>query len=137
MANRIAARRGVVLSVVSVLVFAAGLLPGRMAHALISGGTANNTGSTCSGGNNGDGFCGSLAQTLVNNGTNLNTRYAWNVNADTIILSTRDESGTSQHHVNFTATANGGYRLDIGTSRAGMMQRNSDAIKLRRLGGRE
>jgi hypothetical protein len=125
MAKPIAPRR---LVAVSVLVFAAGLLPGRMAHALISGATANNSGSTCSGGNNADGFCGSSTQILTNNGTNLNTRYAWNVNADVIILSTRDESGTAQHHVNFTATAVGGYRLDINTTRAGMVQRNSDAV---------
>jgi hypothetical protein len=97
------------------------------ARAQISGASVNNAGSTCSG-SNGDGFCGSSTQTLTNNGTTLATRYAWNVNADVGALSTRDETGSAQHHVSFTATAPGGYRLNISTSRAGMVQRNSDVL---------
>jgi hypothetical protein len=98
------------------------------ARAQISGASVNNSGSSCSSGNNGDAFCGSSTQTLTNNGTTLATRYAWNVNADIGALSTRDMAGTAAHHVAFTATAPGGYRLNISTSRAGMVQRNSDVL---------
>ena len=49
----------------------------------------------------------------------LTSRYAWNINADTGIFSTHDTSGNARHNVDFTATAPGGYRLDISTSRVG------------------
>jgi hypothetical protein len=105
----------------------AGLALASPAHALISGASSSNGGSTCSGGNNADGFCGSSTSVPVNNGSTLQSRYAWNINADTAVFSTRDTSGTAQHNVGFTATAPGGYRLDIATQRIGMLQRNDDA----------
>src|SRR5678815_6022463 len=101
------------------------LIGAQSAHAQLSGGSSNNSGSSCTG-NDGDGFCGSSTQLLVNNGTQIQSRYAWNVNADIAVLSTRDSSGSATHHVNFSATAPGSYRVTINTSRSGMVQRNDD-----------
>src|SRR5205823_3700338 len=55
------------------------------------------------------------------------SRYAWNINADTTVASTHDTSGNAQHNVTFNATAVGGYRLDISTSRVGALGRSADA----------
>jgi hypothetical protein len=104
------------------------LMGAQTAHAQLSGGSSNNTGSTCAGANNGDGFCGSSTQLLVNTGSQIQSRYAWNVNADTAAFSTRDTSGSATHHVNFSATAPGSYRVTINTSRSGMVQRNDDLL---------
>jgi hypothetical protein len=94
--------------------------------AQISGASVSITGATCSGGSSDTGDCRSSTQVLSNNGTTFSTRYAWNINADTGLGSTRDISGTARHNVSFTATAPGGYRLDIGTTRSGMVSRGSD-----------
>jgi len=96
------------------------------ASAQISSATSTNAGSTCTGGNDTNGFCGSSTQVLTNNGSTFQSRYAWNVNADVGALSTRDESGNNTHTLNFTATAPGGYRLDISTSRTGALGRAAD-----------
>lgn len=95
-------------------------------QAQLSGGTGSTTGSSCTG-NNADGFCGFGRSTLVSNSTTFQSRYEWNINADVGIFSTRDTSGTAQHNVSVNATAVGGYRLDIATSRVGDMNRISDA----------
>jgi len=92
------------------------------------GSTSSNAGSTCAGSNDGNGYCSSAVQQLVNNGTTFQSRYAWNINADIGILATRDTSGSARHNLSFNAAAPGTYRLNISTSRAGMVQRNSDAI---------
>ena len=98
------------------------------AAAQLSSATNSTSGATCSGGNNGDGYCGnSVGFSTANNGTTFTSRYAWNINADVGIGSTRDTSGNAQHNVAFTATATGGYRLDIGTSRQGDMNLINDA----------
>ena len=102
------------------------LLP-QAASAQLSSATNSTTGATCTGANNGDGFCGnSVAFSTANNGTTFTSRYAWNINADVGVASTHDTSGTAKHNVSFTATAPGGYRLQIGTTRAGAMGRRSD-----------
>jgi len=104
------------------------LLPSA-ARAQLSSASNSTTGATCSGGSNGDGFCGnSVGFSTANNGTTFTSRYAWNINADVGAGSTRDTSGNAQHNVSFTATAPGGYRLDIGTSRLGDMNRVSDVV---------
>src|SRR5262249_42543122 len=74
-------------------------------------------------------FCGFSRAFTANTSTTFTSRYAWNVNADTGVGSTRDESGSAQHNLSFSATAPGGYRLDITTSRVGMIQRNSDLAR--------
>ncbi|HWP65042.1 MAG TPA: hypothetical protein VNO26_03905, partial [Candidatus Limnocylindria bacterium] len=96
--------------------------------AQITGASSSNTGSTCSGANNSDGFCGSSTQVLVNDGTTFQSRYAWNINADVGIFATRNTSGNAQHNISFNATAPGSYRLDISTSRVGDMNRVNDAL---------
>ena len=108
------------------LMAALAILP-NAALAQLSGTSSGNAGSTCSGANNGDGFCGSSTQELVDNGTTFQSRYAWNINADVGVFSTRDTSGNAQHNVTFSATAPGGYRLDIATSRLGDINRINDA----------
>ena len=111
--------------------FAAALMVGLVAaavpsHAQLSGSSSSSTGSSCTG-NDADGFCGFSTQVQINNSTQFRSRYAWNVNADIGIFSTRDMSGTARHNLSFTATAPGGYRLDIATSRVGNIGRSSDA----------
>src|SRR6185503_7473109 len=100
------------ISAVATLALACGL--STPAFAQLSGASSTTTGSTCSG-NNADGFCGSSAALQVNTGAQVKSRYAWNVNADIGIFSTRDSSGTQSHHLNFSATAPGSYRLDFTT----------------------
>src|SRR5262245_5429247 len=95
----------------------------------LSGSTSNTTGSTCAGGNNSDGFCGFSSSVLTNTSTTFQSRHAWNVNADTGVGSTRDESSSNvQHNVSFNATAPGSYQVSITTARNGMLQRNSDIV---------
>src|SRR5436305_4006170 len=87
-------------------------------------------GATCSGGGSGDGDCRNSAAFTVSCGASCGTftsRYAWNINADTTALSTHDTSGNAQHNITFDATAVGGYRLDISTSRVGALGRSADA----------
>ena len=110
-----------------VLALAASLLLPAGAQAQLSSVANSTTGSTCSGGNNSDGYCANTVSfTVPSNGTTFTSRHAWNINADVGIASTRDTSGNAQHNVSFTATAGGGYRLDIATSRLGDINRNND-----------
>jgi hypothetical protein len=109
------------------LIVATGMLAAPAAWAQITSGTVSAAGATCSGAGGVDGDCRNSAQTLTNNGTTFATRYAWNINADTGIFSTHDTSGNARHSLNFNATAAGGYRLDITTSRVGAMGRSNDA----------
>src|SRR5213593_4914208 len=44
-----------------------------------------------------------------------------------MVASTHDTCGNAQHNVTFNATAVGGYRLDISTSRVGALGRSADA----------
>ena len=97
----------------------------RPAAAQLSGASGSTTGSSCSG-SNGDGFCGFTRTTNVNTGSTFQSRYTWNINADVGVLSTRDSSGSAQHNLSFSASAVGGYRLDIGTTFVGDMNRISD-----------
>ena len=94
----------------------------------ISGATNSTTGATCSGGGSADGDCRNSVSFLLNNGTTLKSRYAWNINANTGVFSTHDTSGTAQHNIAFTATAPGGYQLDIATNRMGDLNRISDVL---------
>jgi hypothetical protein len=104
------------------------LLAAAPARATLSGAADTNfTGFTCSGGASSDGDCQRSAAFTVNTPTTFTSRYAWNVNADTIIFSTHDTSSNAQHNITFTATAPGGYRLDISTTRVGALGRSSDA----------
>src|SRR5262245_44985505 len=94
---------GVVLAVLVSLT----LLPAS-ARAQITAAGSSTTGSTCTGANNADGFCGNSTSIPINNGTTFQSRYAWNINADVGAGSTRDTSGNAQHNMSFTATAPGG-----------------------------
>jgi hypothetical protein len=98
------------------------------ATAQLSSAGNSTAGATCSGGGSSDGDCrNSVGFSSANNGTTFTSRYAWNINADIGILSTHDTSGTAKHNVSFTATAPGGYRVQIDTRRTGAMGRRSDA----------
>jgi hypothetical protein len=97
------------------------------AGAQLSGSTSTTTGSTCTASDQ-DGFCGFSVQQQVDTGAQFKSRYAWNVNTDIGIFSTRNMSGSAQHHVNFNATAPGGYRVDIAQQRVGDLNRISDAV---------
>jgi len=105
----------------------AATVPARLAHATISAasvGTSSVTGS----GNDADGSTTGSAAIVVNNGTQLNTRMEFNVNSDAGFLGSDDQSGTATHKITFNATAPGGYRLDISTSRVGDVNRINDDI---------
>ena len=98
-----------------------------LAMAALSGVGNSTTGASCSGGGSSDGDCrNSVAFSTPSNGTTFTSRYAWNINADVGVASTHDTSGTAKHNVSFTATAPGGYRVQIGTTRVGSMGRRSD-----------
>src|SRR5688572_32837930 len=86
------------------------------AAAQLSAHSGSTSGSSCSGSNNSDGFCGFSRATLIANGTQFQSRYAWNINADVGAFSTRDTSGTGVHSMSFTATAPGSYQVSIGQS---------------------
>src|SRR5579862_8133083 len=103
------------------------VLTGPSAWAGLSGSTTSDSGSTCSGGGSTDGDCRHSVSEITNNSTTYKTRYAWNINADTTIFNTHDTSGNAQHNISFTATAPGGYRLDITENRVGDMGLNNDA----------
>ena len=112
----------------AVLVAAVAFSPSA-ADAQLASVTNSITGNSCAGGSNTDGDCrNSVAFSVANNGTTFTSRYAWNINADTGTASTRDESGTAQHNVSFTATAPGSYRLDIATTRNGDVNLNNDLV---------
>src|SRR5262245_17235273 len=99
------------------------------ASAQLGSATNSVTGASCGGGSNGDGDCqNSVVFTVPNNGSNFTSRYAWNINADTGVGSTRDESGNAQHNISFTATAPGSYQLNISTTRVGDINRVSDIV---------
>src|SRR5881398_1800363 len=100
------------------------------AGAQLTSAADSTAGATCSGGGGGDGDCRNSAAFTVSCGASCSTftsRYAWNINADTTVASTHDTSGNAQHNVTFNATAVGGYRLDISTSRVGALGRSADA----------
>jgi hypothetical protein len=118
-------RTGIALAAAAVFAIAA--LPSA-ALAQLSAQSGTTSGSSCSGGNNADGFCGFSRGNTVANGTQFGSRYAWNVNADVGAFSTRDQSGTAVHTLSFNATAPGGYRLDVATQRTGIVQRNDDLL---------
>ena len=101
-------------------------LAGIASAGTLTGESSTNAGSTCSGGNDGNGFC-SNAVTQVFGTTTFQSRYEWNVNADTTVLSTRDESGTATHTLSFSATSPGDYRLTVSQSRVGALNRCGDA----------
>jgi hypothetical protein len=114
-----------------IVVACAGLVsmaPSR-AFAQLSAVSNSATGSTCTGANNSDGFCGNaLTFPVANTGTTFTSRYAWNINADVGIFGTRDTSGNAAHNVSFSATAPGSYRVTINTNWAGDMNRINDLI---------
>ena len=112
----------------SFAIFGFVLLVAAPARALLSGATDSNlAGFTCSGGASVDGDCQRSAAFTANTSSTFTSRYAWNINADTGVFSTHDTSSNAQHNITFTATAPGGYRLDISTSRVGALGRSSDA----------
>ncbi len=116
---------------VCTVAMAAGLIlaVAHSAHAQgLSLSSSSNAGSTCGGANNADGFCGSSTSLPINNATQLQSRYAWNINADVGAGSTRDTSGNAQHNIAFTATAPGSYQLAVATSRVGDINRQSDVV---------
>ncbi len=104
------------------------VLAAATASAQISAVTQNATGSSGSPGNNVDGSTTFGSTVTLNTGTSLQTRHSFNVNADIGALSTRDQNGTAVHNVSFSATAPGGYRLDLSTNRVGDLNRNSDVV---------
>ena len=117
-----------------------------LAMAALSGVGNSTTGASCSGGGSSDGDCrNSVAFSTPSNGTTFTSRYAWNVNADVGVASTHDTSGTAKHNVSFTATAPGGYRVQIGTTRVGeiaeprelLIELLGRAFRLRAAGARE
>ncbi|MGH7786892.1 MAG: hypothetical protein ACRERC_08500, partial [Candidatus Binatia bacterium] len=95
---------------------------------MLSGGASNSSGSSCTGANNADGSCAFSTQLQVNTGAQVKSRYAWNINADVGAFTTRDTSSSAKHNVSFSATAVGGYRLDVGTTRLGDMNRVDDLL---------
>jgi len=113
--------------VATVAAIAVVTMAGGMAHAQsISGASASTSGST---GNGGDGS-GSRAASVaiqVNNGSQLKTRYAWNLSSDVGVFSTKDTNGSAQHNLSFSVTAPGAYLLTVDTSRVGDMNRANDA----------
>lgn len=122
--------RGVTVSAAryaSLVALAIGLLFSRTAFAQLSAQSTNSTGSSCSGGSDGNGDCRFSTSELIKNSTQYKVRYAWNVNADVGILSTRDESGSATHHVLVTAVAPGAYQLSVVQSFVGDINLNGDA----------
>src|SRR5207237_8238801 len=83
--------------------------------------------ASCSSAGSADGDCRNSVSVITNTATTYKTRYAWNINADTTVFSTHDTSGNAQHNVSFTATAPGGYRLDITEQRVGALGVVNDA----------
>ncbi len=116
--------RGWALSVTAVAAVLAAAGPVAAQLSAVSNSTV---GAGCSGGGSGDGDCrNSVSFPALNNGTTFQSRYAWNINADIGVFSTHDTSGTPRHNVSFTATAPGGYRVDLATQRSGDMNRVND-----------
>src|ERR1051326_260852 len=110
-----------------VLVAVTGVVAATPVRAQLSSATDSALSATCSGGGSTDGDCrNSVAFSTANEGTTFTSRYAWNINADTGVGSTHDTSGSARHDISFTATAPGGYRLDIVTSRFGDIQVRND-----------
>ncbi len=102
------------------------LLATGVATAQLSGGSASTAGSTGNS-NSSDGSNNAATQVLINTATVVQTRYAWNVNADVGVFSTRQQNANAQHNVSFSAAAPGGYRLDVSQTRVGDMNRINDA----------
>jgi hypothetical protein len=112
------------LSAALIVAVAALASPAAAQLSAISGSTS---GSSCTS-NSADRFCGFSRGTTASSGTSFTSRYAWNVNADVGALSTSDASGTASHNLSFSATAVGGYRIDVTTSRVGALGRISDLL---------
>jgi hypothetical protein len=93
-----------VLAAIACLLAAAG----PAAAQAISGAAASTSGSTANGGD-ADGSVRSSVVFQINNTTQLKTRYAWNISADTTVGATRDSNGTARHNLSFNVTAPGGY----------------------------
>jgi hypothetical protein len=91
----------------------------------ISGAASSTTGSSGPS-NTVNGFTGFSASLTIDDGTTLQSRYAFNVNADIGTLSTWTQTGSARHNVSFDATAPAGYRLDIATRRTGDLNRIND-----------
>ncbi len=98
------------------------------AAAQISAATVNTSTFVGSPANSVDGSSTSSVAIQTNNGTTLATRFAMNVNADIGIGATRDQSGNASHRITFNATAPGGYRLTVGQTFTGDMNRFSDLV---------
>ncbi len=92
----------------------------------ISSGSANTSGSTTNS-NSGDGSNNASVNIQTNNGTVFKTRFAWNLNADVGVFSTRQQNGSAQHNLSFNVTAPGAYFLTVDTDRVGDMNRINDA----------
>ena len=97
------------------------------AQGQISGFSVSTSGSAGSPGNDGDGFTGFSVAKQIETGTQIRSRYAFNVNADVGIFSTRDQYGTAQHNMSFNVTTPGGYRLDVTQNLVGGRDVRSDA----------
>ena len=82
------------------------LAAGPAAAQSISGFSVSTAGSTGNSGN-GDGATTSSVAIQTNTATQVKSRFAWNVSADTGVGSTRDQSGNAQHNVSFSVTAPG------------------------------
>ncbi|MGH7789394.1 MAG: hypothetical protein ACRERC_21160, partial [Candidatus Binatia bacterium] len=94
----------------------------------LSSGASTSAGSSCTGANNADGFCGFVTTVPTNTAATVVSRYAWNINADVGTLTTRDTSSNASHNVSFTATAPGSYQVALQSDRIGMVQRNDDLL---------
>ena len=67
---------------------------------------------------------------LTNTGSQVSTRYAWNVNADSGLRPRTTPVGTATHTISFNATAPVGYRLTILQQRVGDMNRINDHARV-------
>jgi Disintegrin len=117
---RILGSRNVLFGVAFVFVIAG------YASAAITAATSTAAGSTCNQGNDANGFCGSSASLLINDGTILQSKFVWNMNADVDPVGLGDRIGNSQHSISFNVTAPSTYRLDITTQRVGDLNRRAD-----------
>ncbi len=92
---------------------------------VISNATADSTGSSCTGTNDGDGFCGFSQAVQVNDGATFASRFAMNVNADRGAGGTKTMNGSMSHNLVFDVTATGNYVVVVRTRLKGSM----DVIK--------
>src|SRR6185369_2461255 len=121
--------RGMTATVIRYLCIAimGGTLLAGSVQAQLSSASVSTTGSTCTGGGSTEGDCQFSAAFLTNTGSQVSTRYAWNVNADAV-SGQHDTSGTATHTVSFNATAPVGYKLTILQQRVGDLNRINDDV---------